>query len=92
MSTTANFQRNSTGLRDALFDEWEALRNGESNAARARSIAMLANSILSSVQTDIEYHKYVSDVRKSDAVCKTGMLELGSEIPLGTQRATLSDQ
>lgn len=76
-------KRTSSGLRDALFDEWEALRRGDSNPARARSIAMLANSVLSSVQVDIEYHKYVSDVKKGDAVSSAGMIELGSDIQLG---------
>lgn len=76
--------RTSAGLRDALFDEWEALRNGDSNPARARSIAMLANSVLQSVQTDIEYHKYVSDVRKGEAIAASGMIELGSDVRLGT--------
>ena len=56
--------RNTVGLRDALFEEWEALRDGSSNPARARSIAMMANTILQSVQVEIEYHKYVSDIGK----------------------------
>lgn len=56
--------RNTVGLREALFEEWEALREGTSNPARARSIAMMANTILQSVQVEIEYHKYVSDIGK----------------------------
>lgn len=55
--------RNTVGLRDALFEEWELLRSGESNPSRARSVAAMANTILSSVQVEIEYHKYVSDIR-----------------------------
>lgn len=70
-------ERTSAGMRDALFDEIDALRAGESNAARARSVAMLANSILQSVTAEIEYHKYVSDVSKGDTVAKLGVLELG---------------
>lgn len=57
---TNSLVRSTVGLRDALFEEWEALRSGESNPARARSIAMMANTILQSVNTEIEYHKYVS--------------------------------
>jgi hypothetical protein len=59
--------RNTVGLRDALFEEWESLRDGSSNPARARSIAMMANAILQSVQVEIEYHKYVTDINKLPA-------------------------
>lgn len=71
-------QRTSGGLRDALFDEIDALRAGESNAARARSVAMLANSILQSVTAEIEYHKYVSDATKQSSMAKLGILELSN--------------
>lgn len=59
---TPGVVRNTAGLRDALFEEWEALREGNSNPARARSIAMMANTILQSVEVEIEYHKYVSSI------------------------------
>jgi hypothetical protein len=68
--------RSSGGLRAALFDEIDALRRGESNAARARSVAMLANSVLQSVSAEIEYHKYVSDATKASTAQKLGVLEL----------------
>lgn len=78
--------RTSAGLRDSLFDELNALRRGESNAARARSVAMLANSILQSLHAEIEYHKYVADVSKSAANHKLGNLELGKPLDLGETR------
>lgn len=77
--------RTSAGLRDALFDEIDALRDGSSNAARARSVAMLANSVLQSVTAEIEYHKYVSDVSKGATVAKLGVLELGGSISLSAK-------
>jgi hypothetical protein len=52
---------------------------------------MLANSVLQSVQTDIEYHKYVSDVRKGEAVAASGMIELGSDVRLGTTKSQTTD-
>src|SRR5258706_786858 len=76
---SSKVERTSKGLRDALFDEIDALRDGSSNAARARSVAMLANSVLQSVVAEIEYHKYVSDVSKGAAVAKLGVLELGTQ-------------
>lgn len=78
-SSSSPIERTSKGLRDAMFDEMDALRAGNSNAARARAIAMLGNTILQSVTAEIEYHKYVSDVSKGVASAKLGVLELGHQ-------------
>lgn len=73
--------RSTSGLRTALFEEMEALRRGDSNAQRARSVAMMANSILQSVQVEIEYHKYVSANRgKIEGDSK--VVALGTDISL----------
>jgi len=69
--------RTTGGLRDALFDEIDRLRNGNSNAATARALAMLANTALNSVKVEIEFHKYVSDAASIDGAAKLGILELG---------------
>ena len=45
--------RTSLGLRDALFDEIDALRRGEGDTQRATAIARVAMTILYSVS--IEY-------------------------------------
>lgn len=83
MSELKHVDRSSGGLRAALFDEIDALRRGESNAARARSVAMLANSVLQSVSAEIEYHKYVSDATKMSTAAKLGVLELApASVPL----------
>jgi hypothetical protein len=74
--------RNTAGLRDALFEEWESLRDGSSNPARARSIAMMANTILQSVQVEIEYHKYVSAI-DSAATNKKAIDFGGTQVQLG---------
>jgi len=72
--------RTAKGLRDALFDEMDALRRGESNPARARSVAMLANSVADSVMTEIEFHKYVSSVVSTGGgdLVQIGNMELGT--------------
>ena len=54
VATKEPVKRTRAGLRDALFDEIDALRDGSSNAARARAVAMLANSVLQSVTAEIE--------------------------------------
>lgn len=78
--------RSTSGLRVALFEEMEALRNGSSNAQRARSVAMMANSILQSVQVEIEYHKYVS-TNKGRVEGQPKVVELGTSIALDQQAA-----
>lgn len=62
--------RTSAGLRDALFDEWDALRRGESNPQRAQAIAKLACQVVNSVKMEIEFYSHVNS--SAD----------GSEIPM----------
>lgn len=86
LEESKKMERTSVGLRNALFDEIDSLRNGCSNPARARALAMLANTALASVNTEIEYHKYVSDIQTHDGSAKLGYLELGGEkINLSTE-------
>lgn len=79
--------RSTSGLREALFEEMDALRSGSSNAQRARSIAMMANSILQSVQVEIEYHKYVSADRDRSIQGQKKVVSLGTDINLGGEKA-----
>jgi hypothetical protein len=46
--------RTSTGLCDALFDEFDMLRNGQSDAHRAAAIAKLAIQIISTKRLEID--------------------------------------
>ncbi len=75
----AKMDRTSAGLRNVVFDEIDALRSGDSNAARARSVSMLCNTALKSVEVEVEFHKYVSDVSKMEGAGKIGSLELGGQ-------------
>ncbi len=93
MKKTEGMQRTSAGLRNTLFDEIDSLRAGDSNPARARSLAMLANTALKSVEVEIEFHKYVSDVSKHDGGKKIGILELGGkELELGGEEPEASEK
>lgn len=75
--------RSTSGLREVIFEEMEALRNGDSSPQRARSMAAMANSILQSVEVEIEYHKYVSSNRRSSQVDgEKKVVELGTDIKL----------
>jgi hypothetical protein len=43
---TDRVRRTSAGLRDAIFDEIDAIRAGESSSARANAISKLASGIV----------------------------------------------
>jgi hypothetical protein len=73
--------RSTSGLREVIFEEMDALRRGESNPQRARSMAAMANSILQSVQVEIEYHKYVNSSHRPNPNDKK-VVQLGTNIPL----------
>ena len=72
-------ERTSEGLRNALFDEIDALRAGKSNPAKARALSQSISVILKSVEVDIEYQKYVAQLGNKQIDDNTiGMLKLGS--------------
>lgn len=56
--------RTSRGLRDALFDELEALRTGKSNPTQANAVAKLAGSVVETVKMEIEAQKFLSHLEK----------------------------
>lgn len=68
-------KRTSLGLRDALFDEIDALRTGESNPARAMSIAKLAVQIINSAALEIEMGNADNALR---TVVQSRPVQLGS--------------
>jgi len=56
-NTAAPVIRDSAGLRDALFDEIDALRQGNSNPTRANAVAKLAATVVDSVRMEVEVRK-----------------------------------
>lgn len=57
--TNALIVRNSAGLRDALFDEIDAIRLGKSNPTRANAVAKLATGVVETVRMEIEVQKHL---------------------------------
>lgn len=54
----AGVTRTSAGLRDAIFDELDAIRRGESNPTRANAVSKLAGSIVETVRMEVEVQKH----------------------------------
>ena len=54
---TSPVVRTSAGLRNALFDELDALRNGTSDPPRANSVSKLAAQVVATVNMELEVHR-----------------------------------
>jgi hypothetical protein len=50
---TRTFERNTSGLRDALMSEMEDIRAGIATPAEATAFALLAKTIVSSMEAEI---------------------------------------
>jgi hypothetical protein len=73
-------ERTSGGLRDAIFDELDAIRNGNSNPTRANAVAKLAGSIVETVRMEIEVQKYARTVDDKKPMANA---PLGESLRLG---------
>jgi hypothetical protein len=73
--------RTSAGLRDAIFDEIDALRSGSSNPAKANSVAKLASGIVETVRMEIEVQRHARTMPSSgNSINNAG---LGHPLTLG---------
>ena len=61
------------GLRDALFEELQLLREGKSNPQKSRAVAQMADKIIDSMRVQIQYGRLIVDQEK-----KYGTTLLGS--------------
>ena len=52
-------EQSTVGLRETLFSELDALRDGKSNPQRASAAAKLAVQIINSAKMEIEFQKHV---------------------------------
>lgn len=53
--------RNTSGIREVLFQELQSLRSGDSTPQRASAIAKLCGQIVNSAKLDIDYQRFVSE-------------------------------
>lgn len=78
--TIAPVARTGAGLRDAIFDEIDAVRNGTSNPTRANAIAKLATGIVETVRMEIEVQRHL----RASPDSKVGV-SLGEPLVLGNR-------
>lgn len=73
--------RTSAGLRDAIFDEIDAIRSGASNPTKANAVAKLATGIVETVRMEIEVQRHL---RQNPATAKeVTSAALGQPLTLG---------
>lgn len=57
-------QKSTEGLRDALFDELNSLRQGKSTPQKARAMSLLARDIIDSIRVQIQYARLLNDKKE----------------------------
>lgn len=72
-------KRTTKGLRDVLFDEIEALRNGDGDASRALAVANLAKQIINVAKIELDYHREATKMASAGANLQLGTMPLGSD-------------
>ena len=78
--TDVTTERSSKGLADALFEEFDLLRNGKSNPQQARAKASIAGGIMSLTRLEMDYSRFVSDAARADQ--SEGLVALPT-LPMG---------
>lgn len=71
--------RTSAGLRDALFDELDALRLGTTNPAKANAVAKLADQVIATVKMELDVQKHVAKYKPNGQAAA-----LGAPVALGS--------
>lgn len=70
--------RDTSTLRDILFDELDALRDGSSDSSRAQAVAKLSAQIISTAKVELEYHKMAMKAKQQGEAFILGSMDLGS--------------
>ena len=74
-----SISRTSAGLREALFREWDDLREGRSTPGRAQAVANLAKQIVNSVKIEIDFAMHVRSGKDTENIALTAPLQLGEK-------------
>lgn len=74
---SGKIQRHTWGLRDALFQEWDALRTGKISVGQARASAALASAILNSVEVEMRVVQHMNRAKPGEAQAIAREIRLG---------------
>lgn len=74
--------RTSAGLRDAIFDEIDSIRNGSSNPTRANAVAKLAAGVVETVRMELEVQRHLRSHKPGEKAIENS--SLGAPLSLGS--------
>jgi hypothetical protein len=74
---SSKIQRHTWGLRDALFQEWDALRAGKISVGQARASAALAACILKSVEVELQVVQHMNRAKPGELQAISREIRLG---------------
>ncbi|HSR77593.1 MAG TPA: hypothetical protein VLN57_13490 [Xanthobacteraceae bacterium] len=72
--------RTSLGLRNALFDEIDSLRRGETEAKRAHAVARIATEIINTVKMEMEVADYMQLKKQQSTRRQIAPIDFTSDI------------
>ncbi len=79
-TTGTRIVRTSAGLRDALFDELDSLRAGNTNPAKANAVAKLADQVIATVKMELDVQRHLAKYKPNASASALGApVALGGE-------------
>jgi len=69
--------RDTSTLRDILFDELEELRSGRGDPKRAQAVAKLSQQIISTAKVEMDFHKLQMKAETTGKELVMGSMDLG---------------
>lgn len=69
--------RDTSNLRDILFDELDALRNGTADPRRSMAVARLAQQIIGTAKVEMDFHKLRLRAEADGKELVLGSMDLG---------------
>ena len=56
-----SIKRNTTGMKEALFDELDSLRKGDSTPQKARAVSCLVGGVIAATRIEMDYARFIAD-------------------------------
>ena len=81
-------ERNTSTLRNILFDEIDGLKNGTSEPRRAMAVARLAQQIIQTAKVEMEFYRLQSKAEDAGKTLELGAMSLGERAALAVEHTT----
>lgn len=82
--------RDTSMLRDVLFDELESLRDGSTDPKRAQAVAKLAQQIISTAKVEMDFHRLQMQAEATGKNLVLGSMDLGQRVAPAVKQKSMS--